>query len=668
MLQPDQREKLNELTQSGASRSERRRAQILLLYDRGFTTSQIAEEVELSPSRVRYWRRSFIAKGMDVFLSLVDSDSLIDKVENGPQETSTLTAMEEPPSPEMEMEVEFDRANDDMPTESVTAAEEKPTQQDQVPLNIVEEQPHPIIPEPIAIEAFQDIHHIDPQHAQFVRAATISIFNATLELHHLPVERRALLAAAATLHEIAGDAEHKATPKESADLILNQTLKDFSNENRKIIAALVRHQRTKSKRVTQDPTLFLPLEPSQALPLLALLRIAIALDTSKSQTSQIEEITLTPRALYIVVRDEVAAEDAVATQKAGNLWRKLFGQNVRLITQEKAEAISLTQGGIPFPEPMKSPGVKPEDTLAEAGRKVLRYHFAEMLRHEQETKLGEDIEELHDMRVAVRRMRVAFEIFKDAFTANTIKKHNKGLRVIGRTLGRVRDLDVFMEKADRYLETLPVDRHTGLNPLFKAWRDQRESSRQKMIAFLEGESYISFLQEFNLFVNTPGLGAQKDMDDYHAPHLVRYVAPVMIYHRLGTVRAYEKILGRARIEQLHELRIEFKRLRYTMEFFREVLGPEGDLIIEEIKIVQDHLGDLNDANVACQILNDFLEGWEIRQQDLPLNQRQNPEPIVAYLASKHAERHHLMVTFGETWARFDREELRKKLAVAVAVL
>jgi CHAD domain-containing protein len=673
MLQSDQREKLIELTKSGASISERRRAQILLLYDRGFTTSKIAKEVELSPSRVRYWRRSFEIKGLDIFLSLSVPDGPPDKVEGDPREVSTTNALEESPPEEIEVGMGVSQANNVNSIESVAAMEERASQPDQTSLDsepplIAKKQHRPILPEAITIEEFQDLHYFDSHHAHYVRAAATSLFDATLEHHNLPVERRALLAAAATLHEIALDANTKATPKASADMILTHPLKNFSEEDQKIIAALVRHQRGKLKRVTQDPSLFLPLDPSQALPLLALLRIAIALDTSKNQTSRIEEIIPTPQALYIVVKGDVTVEDAVAAQKAGNLWGKLLGQNVRVITEEKAEAISLSQGGIPFPEPMESPGVQPEDTLAEAGRKVLRYHFAEMLHHEQGTKLGEDIEELHDMRVAVRRMRVAFEIFQDAFTAKTIKKHNKGLRAIGRTLGRVRDLDVFMEKADRYLETLPEDKRTGLDPLIKTWQGQRENSRQKMIDLLEGETYLSFLQEFNLFVNTPGLGAQQDIDDYHAPHLVRHVAPAMIYHRLGTVRAYEKILGMARIEQLHELRIEFKRLRYTMEFFREVLGPEGDLIIEEIKVVQDHLGDLNDANVACQILNDFLEGWETRQQDLPLNERENPEPIVAYLASKHAERHHLMVTFGETWAHFDREEFRKNLAAAVAVL
>jgi hypothetical protein len=99
----------------------------------------------------------------------------------------------------------------------------------------------------------------------------------------------------------------------------------------------------------------------------------------------------------------------------------------------------------PLPRVRKTLGVKAIDTMAEAGRKILRFHFAHMLSHEKGTLLGEDIEELHDMRVATRRMRAAFDVFGQYLKPKAVKKHLKRLRTAGRMLGRVRDLDVFME-------------------------------------------------------------------------------------------------------------------------------------------------------------------------------------------------------------------------------
>ena len=317
---------------------------------------------------------------------------------------------------------------------------------------------------------------------------------------------------------------------------------------------------------------------------------------------------------------------------------------------------------------LKSPGVLPEDTLAEAGRKVLRYHFSQMLRHEAGTYLGEDIEELHDMRVATRRMRAAFEVFDGAFTRKAVKSQLKGLRATGRALGRVRDLDVFMEKAQRYAETLPEERRPGLQPLLQAWMDSREEARTVMVKYLDSGAYQNFKERFDVFVNTPGAGVRSVHSPFPTPHLVRHVAPMLIYERLASVRAFDSAIDTATLEQFHALRIEFKKLRYTLEFFREVLGPEAGAVIEEIKSMQDHLGDLNDALVATQILRDFLLEWDAQQAALPVAERTAPAPVLDYLAVRYAERQNLEQTFRQAWERFNQPELHLNLAQAVSVL
>jgi CHAD domain-containing protein len=317
---------------------------------------------------------------------------------------------------------------------------------------------------------------------------------------------------------------------------------------------------------------------------------------------------------------------------------------------------------------IKTPGIQPEDSMSEAGRKVLRLHFARMLYHEPGTRLGEDIEALHDMRVATRRMRAAFEVFGDYFKKGATKTHLKRLRATGRALGPVRDLDVFLEKMHMHLKEKTEEEQAGLAPLEFSWQTERGVAREKMLAYLDSKAYVTFLKGFSRFVNTSGAGAKPSSDDFPTPDKVQEVAPILIYTRLAAVRAFDRVLSNAKIEQLHALRIEFKKLRYTVEFFEEVLGAEGSEVVEEIKKVQDHLGDLNDADVACSILSDFLSGWEKEQLALPIRKRANPEPIVAYLATKHAERHRLVTTFPQVWKRFMRPELRDNLAKAVSAL
>jgi CHAD domain-containing protein len=314
----------------------------------------------------------------------------------------------------------------------------------------------------------------------------------------------------------------------------------------------------------------------------------------------------------------------------------------------------------------KKPGITPGDDFAEAGRKVLGYHFAQMLLHEAGTRAGDDIEELHDMRVATRRMRAAFEVFEKAFQPKAIKVHLKGLRATGRALGAVRDLDVFMEKAQQYLDSLPQEQRTGLDPLLNLWQDKRRTDRAQMLNYLDSQDYADFKSKFARFVTTPGAGVKNTTEN--KPHEVRHVAPILVYTRFGVVRTYGPLLESATIDQLHALRIEFKKLRYTLEFFSEVLGEENKELINGIKQLQDHLGDLNDADVACSILRQFIDNWEARQMHLPIAERENPEPVVAYLASKHAERYFLTTTFQEAWKEFDQPEVRRNLALAVSVL
>ena len=85
------------------------------------------------------------------------------------------------------------------------------------------------------------------------------------------------------------------------------------------------------------------------------------------------------------------------------------------------------------------------------------------------------------MRVATRRMRAAVEVFEEAFEPKALKPHLKGLRSTGRALGRVNDLDVFMEKAQKYLESQPEEHRRGLLPLLNSWDAEREAARTKMI-------------------------------------------------------------------------------------------------------------------------------------------------------------------------------------------
>ena len=78
-------------------------------------------------------------------------------------------------------------------------------------------------------------------------------------------------------------------------------------------------------------------------------------------------------------------------------------------------------------------------------------HLARMLAAEAGTRAGEDIEQLHKMRVATRRMRSMWRVFDGAYRPRVQERYVRELRVVAAQLGAVRDLDVLIEGLDAYI-------------------------------------------------------------------------------------------------------------------------------------------------------------------------------------------------------------------------
>jgi CHAD domain-containing protein len=327
-------------------------------------------------------------------------------------------------------------------------------------------------------------------------------------------------------------------------------------------------------------------------------------------------------------------------------------------------------------EPLEEPGLEPNDPMSEAGRKTLRFHFRQMLFHEPGTRQGEDTEALHDMRVATRRMRAAFRVFGEYYEPKAVKAYRKGLKRTGRVLGAVRDLDVFGEKIEAYLGGLSEEEPGGMDGLLAVVEEQRERARQWMMVYLDGDRYQRFVERFGEFVETEGLGSlpvhPPDGGDPR-PYRVCHVAPMTIYERLAVVRAYDEwvTLPDPPVGRLHALRIACKRLRYTLEFFVEVLGPDAKPVVKAVVTMQDHLGAVQDAVVACGILRDYLTWGTWGHEESAASPSDAPADapgVQAYLRAKEAELENLLERFPEAWHQLEGPEFRRMVAEMVADL
>jgi CHAD domain-containing protein len=523
----------------------------------------------------------------------------------------------------------------------------------------------------ITLEELSHRYMVDMAHARHVAEMTLALFDLTAEIHGLSPQRRELTETAAILHNVGlatYPAKHHSVGR---DILLEHKIVGMDEIEQLIVACTTAFHRKKykPKRLEKERSFTsLPPEIDDTLVMAALIRMGDGLDYSQSQTSTISEIQTSDQAIEVLVTGPYAGEDAARASEKADYWHRLFDIQLRF-QAEWEPSIQIREEEDIEPEvvpqkKLKKPGILPDDPMSEAGRKVLHFHFQRMLKHEPGTRLGEDIEELHDMRVATRRMRSAFRVFEPFFDPDALRPFLKGLQRTGRALGSVRDLDVFMEKARLHLAEITGEERSDLDPLLAIWQEQRDAARAKMLGHLDSKRYQNFVGEFDHFLSTEGAGVLPSSGGEPTPARVDQVVPSLIYTRYGVVRGYDAMIENASLETLHALRIDCKRFRYTMEFFREVLGPEAVTVIKDTVVVQDHLGDLQDADVACHLLIEFLDQWSGKER----RDRINISGVTHYLVAKQSELRALVSTFPEIWHHFNRIEVRRALAKAISEL
>jgi CHAD domain-containing protein len=308
----------------------------------------------------------------------------------------------------------------------------------------------------------------------------------------------------------------------------------------------------------------------------------------------------------------------------------------------------------------KTPGVTADDHVAEAGRKVMRFHLARMFAREEAVRSGHDLEDVHAMRVATRRQRAAWRVFGSAFRPGRTKRYRTGLREIASRLGAVRDLDVLLEAADHYRADLPGTEQRALEPLLNDWRRHRDDARVLLIRELDSEGYRRWVDDYYDFVRTEGAAVLPVGPTQ--PHRIRDTTASRIWNAYEQVRGYEPVLRWADVETLHELRIAGKWLRYSLEFVREALGDDSAPLIARVTALQDHLGLMNDADVSASMARTFLVE---HAGDLSALES---AAIGRYLVSREREVARLRRSVGPTWRGVAGIGFRRALGRVVAAL
>lgn len=208
-------------------------------------------------------------------------------------------------------------------------------------------------------------------------------------------------------------------------------------------------------------------------------------------------------------------------------------------------------------------------------------------------RTSDDPEYIHQARVALRRLRALIQIFKPILPSDFVSTYISGWRHFSNQLGDARDHDVLVE------ETLPsitchYEGHDAIESFVNYAQAQRlrahETARASFYSAALGQLTLRFLYDLMRLEETST-----------PPSLVRF-AKRSLKKRLTRIRRDVVSLDQVSIDEWHRLRIQFKRLRYGVDFFSSLYPQSANQVyLVELKLIQDALGKINDLERALSI-------------------------------------------------------------------
>lgn len=141
------------------------------------------------------------------------------------------------------------------------------------------------------------------------------------------------------------------------------------------------------------------------------------------------------------------------------------------------------------------------ESFREYGARVIAERLGKMLTHTRAVRRGGDVEALHDMRVASRRLRAALAIFEPAFVSPGFGRFERAVKEVTDALGEARDLDVMAGTLETLSATLPKTQRQGVQMLLDEQRDRRRDRQVEVVRALARMERLNLLTWFASIVD-----------------------------------------------------------------------------------------------------------------------------------------------------------------------
>jgi CHAD domain-containing protein len=280
---------------------------------------------------------------------------------------------------------------------------------------------------------------------------------------------------------------------------------------------------------------------------------------------------------------------------------------------------------------------------------MLHTYLQKLLAREDDAREDKDIEAVHDMRVASRRIRAMLPLVSLVAPLNEVRLLKKGIRTVARTLSSVRDCDVFLEQVYTWAATLTLEQQSSIAILTNALLKDRAVARKRMLKLFQSSHYDMFKYDVAMFITG-------DMAQWNTRVRLCDCMGSMILQRYEQLRGFETIIHIADAtiddsETLHDMRIVGKQLRYLLDITAALdTSSYTTNVLEPLVALQDCLGTIQDIAVAMAYVAALQEGSDAEHAVLQ-----------AYCAARDAERQAQVAQLPTLWKTLMSKMYRRNL-------
>jgi triphosphatase len=318
---------------------------------------------------------------------------------------------------------------------------------------------------------------------------------------------------------------------------------------------------------------------------------------------------------------EIALDETVISRPHGEPRSSMQRVEVEALTEVREPLQSLVKSlrrdcaleaasGSKYSQGLKSVGLAAASapqfapTAVDASMPLAQVAFANLRRyltawhlHEPAARLGDDPEQLHDLRVAGRRLDAILRQFKSHLPAPLLQVR-PALKKLLRALGEARDVDVALSELAAFTRDLPESDQESAEPLKLHLLAERRRARTSMLQTLDSASTQKSLQKLTSLLAVPSAASQQSAADS-----ALRAAPELIRRRYRKMRKGAQALKLdSTTEAYHAVRGHVKKLRYALEAVAVIYGKPADEMLRTLRRWQEKLGVIQDAAVASRRL------------------------------------------------------------------